>query len=143
MGIYSIADWRFRIAEWLTDCSSRFRVREAQKERRTLLKQIGIVSCAVNDPMDKDCLRAHGIENKIIVNDKIAVSKPGEFLLSRNFTESGMVREPRKPGFDLVGKLFGGSGVVLRDERDDLYKIVFRDAKEFDRKLMRAHEAFS
>lgn len=108
----------------------------------TLLKQIDIVSRSVNDPMDKDCLCAYGIENKIIVNDKIAVSDPGEFFFSRNSAESGMVREPSKPGFDLVGKLFGGNEVVLRYKRDDLGKIVFCDAEELDRKLTRTHEAF-
>ena len=109
----------------------------------TLLKQIDVVSRAVDDPMDKDCLCACGIENKIIVNDKIAVSDPGEFLFSRNSAESGMVREPRKPGFNLVGKLFGRGDVVLSDIRDDFGEIVFRDAEELDRKLMRTHEAFS
>lgn len=92
--------------------------------------------------MDKDCLCAHGIENKIIVNNKIAVSKPDEFLFSRNSAESGMVREPGKPGFDLAGKLFGCDDIILRNKRDDFGEIVFRDAEELDRPLMRAHEAF-
>ena len=109
----------------------------------TLLKQIEVVSRPVNDPMDKDRLCAYGIENKVIVNDKIAVSDPGEFLFSRNSAESGMVREPCKPGFNFVGKLVSRGDIVLSDIRDDFGEIVFRDAEELDRKLMRTHEAFS
>ena len=114
-----------------------------RNDSNTLLKQIDVASRAVNDPMDKDRLCAHGIKNKIIVNDQIAVSKPGEFLFSWNSAESGMVREPCKPGFNFVGKLFGSGDVILRYKRDDFGEIVCRYAEELDRKLMRTHEAFS
>ena len=91
--------------------------------------------------MDKYRLRAHGIENKIIVNDEIAVAKPGEFLFSRDSAESRVVREPRKPGFDLIGKLFSGGDIILRNKRDDFGEIVFRDAEELYRKLTGTHAA--
>lgn len=157
MGIYSIADCRFRIAEGVTAVQGlRFRVQENQHETngmqnlkcecgcfQRLLKQINVVSRAVNDPVNQDRLRAHGVENKIIVNNKIAVSEPGEFLFRRNSTESGVVSESCKPGLNFVGKLFGGDYVILRNKRDDFGEIVFRDPEELDRKLTRAHEAFS
>lgn len=106
------------------------------------LQQSQIVSRSVYDTMNKNSLLGQGIEDKVIINNKIAVSKPGEFLFSRNPAERWIIRQLFKPGLNLVDKFRGSLSILRSNIRNNLGNIVLRYTEESDSGLMRSHAAF-
>jgi len=58
---------------------------------REQLKQTQIVSSAMEDTMDVNCLTLDGIKDKVVVNNEVPVVEPSELLLFWNLPQVGML----------------------------------------------------
>ena len=89
--------------------------------------------------MDIDCVPFNGVEDEIVLDNKVAVVKVGKFLLFRNSSKMGTGREQAEILLNLAGKRVSRRRSIGCNVADDFREVIFCNSEKLNSVLRATH----